>query len=290
MPEPTSHPPSSLAAAAAALPPPPSASPPLTAGRAATLALGAGLACFAVLAAPFLVTPWLPRARFGGLPYHASSAARVRAALDALPPRYTRAGARFVDLGSGDGVAVLEAARRGLRAEGVELNPTLYALSAARGLAQGHGARFSLGNMFAHDVARADVVLVFGVRPIMARLARKLAREAPTHAIVLSRRFELPPLPQAGSEGAGWAQERAEAQEQDQVRGEAAPGGPGRHGPGPGPGPGPASAPEPFREVASVEGFRVYARGAGAAEIGAEVAARASRAKAAEGAQGRGVP
>ena len=238
-------PPSALALVAAAsavadaAPPPPPTDTPSTAGRAATLALGGGIAIYALLAAPFLITPWLPRARFGGLPYHASSTARVRAALDALPPRLARPGARFVDLGSGDGVAVLEAARRGMRAEGVELNPTLFLLSALRGMAQRRGASFRLGNLFDHDVSRADIVLVFGVRPIMQRLSEKLAREAPPHAIVLSRRFELPLLEEGG---VGYC------------------------------------------EVAPVEGFRLYARGAGAAALGAEVTARAARAK--QGLQG----
>ena len=272
----------------ASLPPPaplppqessPPPAPPLTAGRAATFALGAGLTAFALLAAPFLITPWLPRARFGALPYHATGAARVRAALDALPPHYAGAGARFVDLGSGDGVAVLEAARRGMSASGVELNPTrvrltaaplslslslslapssaqltrlhpngpapaahplpsalasLYLVSTLRGAAQGRGARFTLGNLFDFDVRAADVVLVFGVQPIMQRLAGKLEREAPPHALVLSRRFALPPPPDKGEGGVSH-----------------------------------------FREVASVEGFRLYARGAGAEALGAEVAARA---------------
>jgi hypothetical protein len=53
-------------------------------------------------------------------------------------------------------------------------------------------------------VRGADVVLVFGVAPIMQRIADKLAREAPPHAcVVLSRRFELP-LPSTATEaGAG---------------------------------------------------------------------------------------
>lgn len=67
--------------------------------------------------------------------------------------------------------AVLEAARKGFAAEGIELNPTLHLVATMRAALLGlKGAmpgntpppRFHLGNMFSINLARYDVVMVFG--------------------------------------------------------------------------------------------------------------------------------
>jgi hypothetical protein len=53
-------------------------------------------------------------------------------------------------------------------------------------------ATFSLRNLFDTPLSRYDVVMVFGVVPIMGRLEAKLAAEAPPHALVCSHKFALP--------------------------------------------------------------------------------------------------
>jgi SAM-dependent methyltransferase len=163
----------------------------------------------AALVAPFLLVPWLPRRVFGALPWMPTSRRRVEAALAALPPSLVGPGRRFIDLGSGDGEAVLEAARRGMTATGVELNPTLVAISRARaayaslraalagaGSAAGGPPRgtatFHLGNLFSADVSAHDVIFVFGVVPLMGRIGSKLEAEAPAHAAVVSNKFPMP--------------------------------------------------------------------------------------------------
>jgi hypothetical protein len=105
---------------------------PWTAGAAVTAVVGLGLGV-AVLAftAPFIIVPWLPRKLFGALPFYATSPRRVANLLAALPPAYTAPGRRFVDLGSGDGVAVIAAAKRGMVGTGACAGGGLRAAAAA---------------------------------------------------------------------------------------------------------------------------------------------------------------
>ena len=163
--------------------------PPPAWARPATLALGGAGAALLLVLTPFLLVPALPRRLFGALPWLATSRARVGRALDALSPAAAPKGAVFVDLGSGDGGCILEAAARGLRARGVELNPTLALAANAR------GARTHLGDLFRHSVADADLVWLYGVGPLMPRLAAKLAAEGKPSLVVLSHRFKLPGEP-----------------------------------------------------------------------------------------------
>lgn len=184
---------------------PPPSSPLLpprhAAGAGIVYALGGGLVLFSLAAAPFFIVPWLPRARFGALPYLATSPSRASRLLAALPPGAVGAGRSFVDLGSGDGVLVLAAAAAGCRAVGVELNPTLHAVASARALLArlrgggggGGSATFLLGSMFDTSVREFDVVMAFGVVPLMPRIAAKLEAEASPVAVFVSRKFELPP-------------------------------------------------------------------------------------------------
>lgn len=144
--------------------------------------------------APFHIVPWLPRRTFGALPWIQTSARRVNRALDALPQAFVQRGRYFVDLGSGDGVAVIAAAKRGMIAHGVELNPTLVGISK---LLAWHGgvsdrATFQLGNLFDHKVARYSVVMVYGVVPLMPRIAAKIEAEALSPVYVISHKFPMP--------------------------------------------------------------------------------------------------
>ena len=154
---------------------------------------------------PFFVVPWLPRAVFGALPYLPTGPTRLHAMLDRLPPRVAGRGARFLDLGSGDGEAVLVAASRGLVAHGVELNPSLVAFSRLRAWRAASGATFSWGNLFdaGADVARSDVVFVFGVVPLMPRIAAMLAERCHPGAFVCVHKFPL--------RGCGWEAAQVDA-------------------------------------------------------------------------------
>lgn len=173
--------------------------------------LGAVVGGITLLAIPFLVVPWLPRRVYGALPYTPTSKRRVALMLDVVHSRLgSLAGRRFIDLGSGDGVAVMAAAQRGMAADGVELNGVLVGLSKLRSLlaslsgrhrASGGSSAFWIGNLFEADVRGYDCILIFGVGPLMPRLSAKLRQEAKDGCVVVSHRFPL---------GHGWVPFRVE--------------------------------------------------------------------------------
>ncbi|KAG8460689.1 hypothetical protein KFE25_011464 [Diacronema lutheri] len=101
----------------------------------------------------------------------------------------------LVDLGSGDGTIVRAATRTGGfgRATGYEINPFLVA--ASRVLSFGRPAeRFRCESMWDADLREVDVVVVYGLPPIMERMGAKLLGELPEHALVVSNAYELPSL------------------------------------------------------------------------------------------------
>lgn len=166
----------------------------LGSGFAKTMVGVASLSWLVLL--PFMVVPWLPRKVFGALPWLPTSPKRVNLVLDALKPQFTTPGKVFVDLGSGDGVAVIEAAKRGMISRGVELNPSLVALSHLNALRAGTEVRrhtsFRLGNLFEEKISDCDVIMVFGVVPLMPRISEKIINEAKPDAVVISHKFPLP--------------------------------------------------------------------------------------------------
>jgi SAM-dependent methyltransferase len=79
---------------------------------------------------------------------------------------------KFVDLGSGDGVLVIAAAKRGARARGIEYDRGLVELSKRRAAEAGVGdrTRFVRGDIFKTDFSDADVVSTFLLPSMNLRL------------------------------------------------------------------------------------------------------------------------
>jgi precorrin-6B methylase 2 len=79
---------------------------------------------------------------------------------------------RFVDLGSGDGVLVIAAARRGARARGIEFDRGLVELSKRRAAEAGVSdrTRFVRGDIFKTDFSDATVVSTFLLPSMNLRL------------------------------------------------------------------------------------------------------------------------
>ena len=106
------------------------------------------------------------------------------------------AGDYVIDLGSGDGRLVIEAAKRGARAHGVEWNADLVALSkrnaAAAGLAD--KATFAQGDMFEADISKATLLPLFLIPTNLEKLAHKFLKLTPGARIV-SNTYEI---------GGGW--------------------------------------------------------------------------------------
>ena len=91
-----------------------------------------------------------------------------------------------VDLGSGDGRTVIAAARQGVRAHGVELNPDLVALSRRNAEAAGVGklATFEQADIFDADFSAATVVTIFMLGDVNMRLRPKLLAMKPGVRVV----------------------------------------------------------------------------------------------------------
>lgn len=103
----------------------------------------------------------------------------------------------FVDLGSGDGETVYQALKVGFQqAVGVEWNTTLYAISCGRRRTwtpdERNRSQFLCQDLFQYNLRKANVVMIFGVKPLMEPISRKLAREMCQGTFVLSYRFTIP--------------------------------------------------------------------------------------------------
>jgi hypothetical protein len=149
---------------------------------------GSFLACTLGLTFPFVFSN-------SSLPYMATPGKKISRALEHLSK--TKRPGTFVDLGSGDGEAVYQAAKLGYRAVGIELNSTLWALSSVRRLlfwstAERERSEFIRGDFFSYNLKDANTVMMFGVVPLMKPLSEKIASECSSGIDVLSYRFALP--------------------------------------------------------------------------------------------------
>jgi precorrin-6B methylase 2 len=91
------------------------------------------------------------------------------------------------DLGSGDGVIPIEAARKyGVRAVGIEYNPDLVGLSQRNAARAGveHLASFKRGDIFVEDFSEATVITLYLGENLNARLMPKLLSMDPGTRIV----------------------------------------------------------------------------------------------------------
>jgi SAM-dependent methyltransferase len=93
-----------------------------------------------------------------------------------------------IDLGSGDGRAVIAAAKRGVRALGVEYEGRLVELSRERAAEAGVGDRaaFEQGDMYEADISKASVLILFLMSENLDRLTPKFLDMAPGSRIVIN--------------------------------------------------------------------------------------------------------
>ena len=93
-----------------------------------------------------------------------------------------------IDLGSGDGRAVIAAAKRGAQALGVEFNGKLAGLARERAREAGveDKARFVEGDMYEADISQASVLVLFLVEENLDRLAPKFLAMKPGSRIALN--------------------------------------------------------------------------------------------------------
>ncbi|PHK96827.1 SAM-dependent methyltransferase [Pseudoroseomonas rhizosphaerae] len=92
----------------------------------------------------------------------------------------------LVDLGSGDGRTVITAAKRGVRAHGIEYNPDLVAVSRRAAQAEGVAERatFAQADIFQSDFSDATVVTLFLLHTLNERLRPTLLAMRPGTRVV----------------------------------------------------------------------------------------------------------
>ncbi|MBN1662137.1 MAG: class I SAM-dependent methyltransferase [Deltaproteobacteria bacterium] len=97
-----------------------------------------------------------------------------------------------IDLGSGDGRIVIEAAKRGANALGIEYNPDLVALSRRNALKEGVAdkAQFIQGDIFESDFSKATVLTMFLLPELNFRL-RPIILEMKPGVRVASNSFDM---------------------------------------------------------------------------------------------------
>ena len=100
----------------------------------------------------------------------------------------------LVDLGSGDGRIVIEAAKRGFKATGIELNRWLvyYSKINARRLKLQDNANFERQDLWSADISKFDNIIIFGVDEMMPELERKIYDEIQPGTNVIACRFPFP--------------------------------------------------------------------------------------------------
>ena len=134
------------------------------------------------------LAPWLP-----------SHDEDVQAALDLAR---AKPGETFYDLGCGEGHALLVAARRGLRATGVELAPLLFLAAKARiafGRVAPGSAAVQYGDLFKKDISDADIIFVYGLpQALRGPFTDKVRREAKPEVRIVSCHFRISTLQEKG--------------------------------------------------------------------------------------------
>ncbi len=146
-------------------------------------ALAAFVACSAAAAAPSASAAPSPR-RTPDVRYEPSPPEVVRTMLEIAR---VRAGDVVYDLGCGDGRVVIEAAKRGARGVGVDIDPERVREARANARAAGVDDRVEIreGDLFETDVSAASVVMLFLQPELNLKLRpRLLAQLAPGARVV----------------------------------------------------------------------------------------------------------
>jgi hypothetical protein len=92
----------------------------------------------------------------------------------------------LIDLGSGDGRTVITAAKRGLKAHGIEYNPDMVSLSKKNAQAEGVSDRatFVQADLFQSDFSQATVLTMFLLSDINLRLRPTILNMKPGTRVV----------------------------------------------------------------------------------------------------------
>lgn len=150
-----------------------------------------------LIAGPF-ITPTLRRVC---LPFVPASEEQVENVFRMLKGRK----GKFIDLGSGDGRLVREAAKRGFTADGVEMNIWLVLYSKFKAAREGltSKTKFIRTDLWKHNLQQYDNIVIFGVQSMMKELEKKIIAESKGDVRVVACRFPLPNIEPEAEIGTG---------------------------------------------------------------------------------------
>ena len=135
-----------------------------------------------------------------GAPYLPTRKQQANEALDLLN---LKEGDVFVDLGSGDGAVLIEAARRGLVCYGYELNPLVWLISKIRTLRYGKQIKIYCRDYWLTPLPNnTKGVFVFLLDPFMEKLDKKLTAQLESGGQLASYTFKIPGKRPVKSKGA----------------------------------------------------------------------------------------
>lgn len=99
----------------------------------------------------------------------------------------------FYELGSGDGRVVIEAAKLGAKANGVEQSwlRVWYSRYKSRLAGTNKQTHFCHGNIFDRNYYPADVVYIYLLKPAVEKLEAKLKKELNTGVIVITQTYHF---------------------------------------------------------------------------------------------------
>jgi hypothetical protein len=126
---------------------------------------------------------------FYGAPFLPTRPSRIKAAVDLLD---LQPGQTMLELGSGDGRILREAARRGIYAIGYELNPILIWYCWLVGWRYRKFITLRRRNYWKEPLATCDGIYTFLLVPYMARLDAKIGREKQGPLKLVSFAFPIP--------------------------------------------------------------------------------------------------
>lgn len=128
-----------------------------------------------------------------GAPFVASRPGRIKTMIELAD---IKEGMRVADLGSGDGSIVIAAAQRGVLATGIEMNPFLIPYSrwrARRGRVENR-ATFIRGDIRNYPLGDTDVVFLYLLPSLLAKIKQKLISELKPGSLIISNAFPVPGL------------------------------------------------------------------------------------------------
>lgn len=132
---------------------------------------------------------------FTGAPFAVSSRAKMTKMMPLIKEAAVgRENLTVVDLGSGDGRIVAALAQNGFIARGLEINPFLVWYSRLKIKLAGldKKALIKRANYWQEDFSQYDIVVLFGVFYIMAKLEKKLLTELKPGAVVICNHYRFP--------------------------------------------------------------------------------------------------